>query len=421
MGAMSQWHLETPVRRVERSTRDRWLAGVCAGLAEHYGQPAWVFRVAFVLGAVLGGIGVVAYALMWLFLPLGSDTPGPAAAGARRGAPWDVTGLLGVVALGLGVLLALQALGIPVQVSVWAPVILVGSGVVVLWRQGDEALRAARTAEARAAGTEPLPVVRPEVPSLDRAMALRVLVGLGLLALGAVGLIVPRIDLTTAVQALVAVGAVVAGLTVIALPWVSAWTRGRQAERVAAIRAEERAQMAARVHDSVLQTLTLIQRRADDPAEVSRLARAEERALRSWLYAPVGPSGSLAAALAEVVAATEADYDVRIELVTVGDALVDDRVAALVAATREAVVNAAKHAGAPASVYAEVSEAEVEVNVKDRGRGFDPAAVGPDRHGVSESIVARVQGAGGRAVVRSAPGEGTEVRLVLPREGGGDA
>jgi signal transduction histidine kinase len=420
MDAMSPWDPQPPVRRVERSTGDRWLAGVCGGLAEHYGQPAWVFRMAFVLGAVLGGIGVVAYALMWLFLPLASEAPGPAAAGVRRGAPWDLTGLLGVVALGLGVLLALQALGIPVQVSVWAPVILVGSGVVVLWRQGDEALRVARTAEVRASGAEPLPMPRPGAPTLDRAMAVRVLVGLGLLALGAVGLIVPRIDLTTAVQALVAVGAVVAGVTVIALPWVSAWTRGRQAERVAAIRSEERAQMAARVHDSVLQTLTLIQRRADDPVEVSRLARAEERALRSWLYAPVGPSGSLAAALAEVVAVTEADYDARIELVTVGDARVDDRVAALVAATREAVVNAAKHAGAPASVYAEVSEAEVEVNVKDRGRGFDPAAVGPDRHGISESIVARVQGAGGRAVVRSAPGEGTEVRLVLPREGGGD-
>ena len=178
--------------------------------------------------------------------------------------------------------------------------------------------------------------------------------------------------------------------------------------------------MAARVHDSVLQTLTLIQRRADDPVEVARLARAEERALRSWLYAPVGPSGSLAVALAGIAASTEADYDVRIELVTVGDLMVDDRVAALVAATKEAVVNAAKHAGAPATVYAEVTEAEVEVNVKDRGRGFDPGEVGPDRHGLAESIVARVDSVGGRASVRSVPGEGTEVRLVLPREAAAD-
>jgi signal transduction histidine kinase len=175
--------------------------------------------------------------------------------------------------------------------------------------------------------------------------------------------------------------------------------------------------MAARVHDSVLQTLTLIQRRADDPAEVSRLARAEERALRSWLYAPVGTSGSLSAALAEVVATTEADYDARIELVTVGDAVVDDRLAALVAATREAVVNAAKHAGAPATVYAEVEEDQVEVNVRDRGCGFAIDAVGADRHGVRQSIVARMSAVGGSATVRSAPGEGTEVRLVLPSRG----
>jgi signal transduction histidine kinase len=184
---------------------------------------------------------------------------------------------------------------------------------------------------------------------------------------------------------------------------------------VAAIRAEERAAMATRVHDSVLQTLTLIQRRADDPTEVARLARTEERQLRSWLYAPTGASGSLAAALADVVATTEADYDTRIELVTVGDVVVDDRVAALVAATREAVRNAAKHAGAPATVYAEVAEGVVEVNVRDRGRGFDPSRIDADRHGVRESIVGRVEAVGGHAVVRSAPGQGTEVRLELPR------
>jgi signal transduction histidine kinase len=179
--------------------------------------------------------------------------------------------------------------------------------------------------------------------------------------------------------------------------------------------------MAARVHDSVLQTLTLIQRRVDDPDEVARLARSEERALRSWLYTPKGPSGTLSAQLAEMVAATEADYDVRIDLVTVGDIVVeDDRLAALVAATREAVVNVAKHSGAPATVYAEVDEEQVEVNVRDRGCGFDPQAVGGDRHGVRESIVARMLTAGGAASVRSEPGAGTEVRLALPIVGGTD-
>jgi signal transduction histidine kinase/phage shock protein PspC (stress-responsive transcriptional regulator) len=392
------------VRRIERSTSDRWVGGVCGGLAEHFGQPAWIFRAAFLAATLLGGMGLVAYALLWLVVPLGPDRPG-GRQGPRSGS-WDVTGLLGFVALGLGVLLALNAMGVPVHVSLWAPLIMVGTGVAVLWRQGDEAQRAARPGAA---------VDAPAVPAIpDRGVWVRVLIAVVLVVLGVLGFVLPRLTLASAAWALVAAGAVVSGLVVLALPWLSAWTARRQAERFATVRAEERAAMAARVHDSVLQTLTLIQRRADDPREVVRLARAEERALRSWLYAPPGASGTLVAALAEVVATTEADYDARIDLVTVGDAVLDDRVAALVAATREAVVNAAKHADAPATVYAEVTDGEVEVNVKDRGRGFDPEAIGGDRHGVRESILARLESVDGRVTIRSAPGEGTEVRLILP-------
>lgn len=388
-------------RRIERSASDRWLAGIAGGLAVHFGQPAWVFRLAFVVASVLGGAGVLAYALLWLFLPLQAAAPG---ARPRGG---DLSGLLGLVSMGAGILITLAMLGAPVRVSLWLPLLLVGAGVVVLWRQGDE---------ARGALVEQPPGSPAPSRTWDPGLWWRALAGVGLVVAGVIGLVGPRIDLVTSVQAIVATGAVVAGVVVIALPWLSTWARTRQAARYAAIRAEERAAMAARVHDSVLQTLTLIQRRADDPREVARLARAEERALRSWLYAPTGPSGTLAAALADAVAATEADYDVRIELVTVGDAVVDDRVEALVAATREALVNAAKHAQAPATVYAEVSGTEVEVNVKDRGVGYDPDGVPEDRHGVRESIVARVAAVGGRATVRTAAGSGTEVRLVLPRE-----
>ncbi len=398
-------------RPVLRSVSDRWIGGVAGGLAEHLGAPVWIVRATFVLAALLGGIGLVAYALMWVFLPLDPDRPAatPGTAG-RSTSGWDLTGVLGILALALGALLGLAALGLPIRVSLWGPVLIVGAGVALLWRQSDDLQRATIRMRAEEG-------VQATAALSDRQGWVRVLVGLGLVLLGLVAVIGPQLDLASTGRSIAAVGAVAAGLVLIALPWISTWIKGLEAERYAAVRAEERAAMAARVHDSVLQTLTLIQRRADDPEEVARLARVEERALRSWLYAPVGASGSLGAALAEVVATTEADYDARIDLVTVGDAVVDDRLAALVAATREAVVNAAKHAGAPATLYAEVESTQVEVNVRDRGCGFEPDAVGPDRHGVRQSIVARMASVGGSATVRSVPGEGTEVRLVLPVRG----
>lgn len=402
-------------RRVSRSTSQRWVGGVAGGLAEHFGVPVAAIRVAFVVATLAGGLGLVAYALMWVFLPL---QPADAASPSRPGEPgWDITGLLGLVALGLGLLLALAALGVPVRVSAWGPILLFGTGVAVLWRQSDEAQRGYLTQRAQVG-------VAATANATDRAMWLRVLVGLGLVAIGFVAAIGPRVDLWTGLRGLAAAGAVVAGLALIALPWVSALIARAQAERFAAVRNEERAAMAARVHDSVLQTLTLIQRRAGDEAEVRRLARAEERALRSWLYAPQAPSGTLAGALAQVVADCEADYDTRVELVTVGDIGIDARVAELLAATREAIVNAAKHSGSTVSVYCEVSEDQVEVNVKDRGSGFEVDAIPADRHGVRESVIARVSATGGAALVRSAPGEGTEVRLTLPvgrQLGGRDA
>ena len=397
-------------RRVMRSVSDRWIGGVAGGLAEHFAAPAWIFRLAFLITALAAGLGIVAYALMWVFLPLDPDRAAEQGGSRAATAGWDLTGVLGILALGLGALLGLAALGLPIRVSLWGPVLILGAGVTLLWRQSDDLHRATIRARAEEG-------VQATAALSDRQGWIRVLVGLGLVLLGLVAAIGPQLDLATTGRSMAAAGAVVAGLVLMALPWISTWIKGLEAERYAAVRAEERAEMAARVHDSVLQTLTLIQRRAEDPAEVTRLARAEERALRSWLYAPVGVSGSLGAALAEVVATTEADYDARIDLVTVGDAVVDDRLAALVAATREAVVNAAKHAGAPSTVYAEVEDEQVEVNVRDRGVGFDPDDVGSDRHGVRQSIVARMASVGGSATVRSTPGEGTEVRLVLPSRG----
>ena len=209
----------------------------------------------------------------------------------------------------------------------------------------------------------------------------------------------------------------VVGLVLLSSPWWFAMATDLRDERRERIRSQERAEVAAHLHDSVLQTLTLIQKAAGEPAEVTRLARGQERELRSWLYrARVGAGPSLEAALEVVRAEVEEAHDVPVEVVVVGDCPTDERIAGLVAATREAVVNAARHSGAPTvQVYAEVEEHQVTVFIRDRGRGFDPAAVPPDRHGLSGSVRGRMARNGGSATVRSAVGEGTEVQLVLPR------
>lgn len=190
-----------------------------------------------------------------------------------------------------------------------------------------------------------------------------------------------------------------------------------QAERA---RSQERADTAAALHDSVLQTLALIQRRSHDPGEVSLLARRQERDLRDWLAGRAGLGGgqgpTLAAALKDAAADVEGAYPVTVEVVTVGDLPVDGAIQAIVAAAREAMVNAAKHAGVPVvAVYAEVDDDAVTVFVRDRGGGFDPAVVPADRRGIAESIVGRMQRAGGTAAIKAAPGSGTEVVLSLPR------
>ena len=206
-------------------------------------------------------------------------------------------------------------------------------------------------------------------------------------------------------------------LTLILAPWWLRLARGLTAERAERIRSQERAEVAAHLHDSVLQTLALVQKRAGDPREVANLARRQERELRAWLGGGrPDPGESLAGSLEAAAAEVEETHGVPIDVVAVGDAPMDERASALVAAAREALVNAAKFAGgAPVSLYAEVGEERTEVFVRDRGPGFDLAAVPEDRRGVRESIVGRMQRHGGRATVHSAPGTGTEVELVIER------
>ncbi|MCW2778790.1 MAG: putative two-component system sensor kinase [Frankiales bacterium] len=371
--------------RLVRPSTGRALGGVAAGVAAHLGVPVLAVRGAFVVLAVSGGFGVVLYAAFWLVLP--QDT-------APAAAPRPVGQLVALAALGIGAVLLLPS---PLRAVPLLPLLAVLAGVVLVWQQADAAQRTRFLGAAR-----------------GRSL-LVVLAGAVLLVVGLAGFLASRGDLGAARDGLLSTVLAVVGLVVLSGPWWLRMTSDLRAERRERIRSQERAEVAAHVHDSVLQTLALIRKAADDPREVARLARTQERELRGWLYAPVSSPVAFAAALERVVADVEEQHGIAVETVVVGDAPPDDGLLAVVAAAREALVNAARHAGVTTvSLYAEVGADGVEVFVRDRGTGFDPALVPADRHGVRGSIVERMTRHGGSAVVRSAPGEGTEVRLALP-------
>jgi signal transduction histidine kinase/phage shock protein PspC (stress-responsive transcriptional regulator) len=383
--------------RLYRSSDGRVLAGVARGLADHLGVDVLVVRLAFVLLAAAGGAGVATYGLFWVFAP-----QNPYEAEAPRDRERDLTMLLALGSLTVGGLLLLSALGMGLRPGLAVPLVAVGIGVSILWRQADDDARArwrAATGTHRFGG------------------AARAAVGVALVVVGAAAILGPA-NLDGTSGGLVAALVVAAGLTLVSSPWWVRMARDLAAERSARIREQERAEVAAHVHDSVLHTLTLIQRHVDDPREVTRLARAQERELRGWLYRPAPDATQhLAAALERVAAEVEDAHGVAIEVVVVGDCALDDRLAALRDAAREALVNAAKYAaGAAVSVYAEVEPEQVNVFVRDRGPGFDPDTVPEDRLGLRQSVRGRMARNGGTATVRSSPGDGTEVQLEMPRQ-----
>ncbi len=219
-------------------------------------------------------------------------------------------------------------------------------------------------------------------------------------------------------EAVGVVAIIAAMLGLLTVPWFVRLGRSLSFERSARIREQERAELAAHLHDSVLQTLALIQKRADDPREVAGLARRQERELRSWLLKRPdhGEGDSVASALERAAAEVEELHRVPIEVVTVGDGPLNGRLDAVVQAAREAMTNAAKFASSErVDLYAEVEADRVEVFVRDRGVGFDPHAIPADRRGVRDSIIGRMERYQGRASVHSRPGEGTEVELVMER------
>ncbi|WP_242686313.1 PspC domain-containing protein [Aeromicrobium sp. IC_218] len=395
-------------RRAFRPADGRLLGGVAAGLAEHLGVPVVWVRAGFVVATWFHGAGVLAYLLLWWFLPVREKDlpPGLAAATRRgdrsagtRGRPVrEVVQTLALCAVGLGVLIILAHARGGVEPRYLAPILLAGAGVVVVWRQLDESSQDRTLWRDRG----PAAILRTAV-----GLLLVVVAGVFLLNEGGLGSL-----LDVAAATLIAL----AGLGLVLGPWIARLSSDLASERRERVRTQERADVAAHLHDSVLQTLALLQKNASDPAAVATLARQQERELRSWLYGEQAEHGvSLAAGVRAAAAEVETAHHVRVDVITVGDAPADADVAALVRAAREAMVNAAKHAQVDrVDVYLEVTGKAAEVFVRDRGVGFDPEAVAADRMGLRGSIRGRMERHGGTADVRSAPGEGTEVRLCLP-------
>ncbi len=423
-----------PVRRAYRLTEGQLVGGVASGLARHLGTDALWVRLAFVVASSLSGFGLLVYVVLWRLLPqrdgADSDETPDRPAGvdaatrmgmrtpvkARRHPGSDVGQAVALLALGVGVLLLQQQLGWGLDSRVLWPAFIAVAGLALLWRQADEVQR------QRWRGATPgASLLSPLVGGGGWAAAARLMTGAALLATAITVFIVQSSGVSVLGEVLGATLLALLGLGLLVGPWVQRLVADLATERRARVRSEERADMAAHLHDSVLQTLALLQRHADDPRAVSRLARRQERELRAWLYEDDIPSGaSLCAALTGAAAETEDLHDAVIEVVCVGDATLDDATAALVRAAREAMVNAARHSGAAkVDVYAEVGARALEVFVRDRGVGFDAVALPEDRMGVRQSIVGRMQRHGGTAEVRSTPGGGTEVRLSLAREAAG--
>ena len=464
-----------PIRPPLVRRSDRFIAGVCSGLAAHLGWPVRNVRVGMVLATLAGGAGVVFYAWLWIMVPTadesarrqarrpaspiapsvsqdpvhapgGADVPhgvhasvraagpglpppgsvptagpgtlppspgGPSYAGPGDGAgnasaaarPWFRDMRYGKeILLGAGLLLVAgiliaQLLGVDVPLGTLIPAAAVLGGASIAWMQLDETRRAGLVDKTKA----------------DQAGGwARLAAGLALVVAGVLVMVSGSGSWEQTWLALLASVAVLGGVVLVLLPWALKFWRDLEAERAGRIRETERAEIAAHLHDSVLQTLALIQRRAANEHDVVRLARAQERELRGWLFAdPEKDAGQLSDRIKAVAAEVEDLLGNAVEVVSVGDTAVTEGQEALIQASREAMLNASRHGGGTVSVYLEVSGGRAEVFIKDRGPGFELQHVPEDRLGVRESIIGRMNRHGGTATISSTT-DGTEVRLGYP-------
>ncbi|WP_394939590.1 PspC domain-containing protein [Psychromicrobium sp. YIM B11713] len=394
-----------------RST-DRVIAGVCSGLAEHLGWPVSTVRLVMALSSFLFGSGLLLYFWLWALVPEASATQRTASGPAqlldsgrelwrRRGVKEAIIGIVLVLA---AVFFLAQSLGANLQLGAVGPFLVIGAGAVLVWMQLDASRRAAL-----------LNSVLPERDQQRSPLGIfRLVAGLVLVALGVIVLVTGGGGWDRVLPAIIAAFAVLAGVGLVLTPWALRLWRDLQEERAARVRETERAEIAAHLHDSVLQTLALIQRKAGSEQEVLTLARAQERELRDWIYQDASRNPqNLTARLKSTAAELEATHGVAVELIAVGDAVMDSSVEALVQASREAILNSVRHAGTAVSVYLEATAELAEVFVRDRGPGFELSAVSADRLGVRESIIGRMSRHGGTASIRSSE-EGTEVHLSMP-------
>lgn len=423
---------------LKRSRSDRYVSGVAGGVARHLGVSALATRIAFVALSFAGGFGIVVYLLLWVLVPL--EAPGAITAPWAGTAPGAATGtatgtaaslraslgggrlppmphlttrdLVGGGLLVGGLVSLLVYSGIRFGGPVFIPVTLGAVGFAVLWARGST--------DAEGRGTRlDLGSIGTPLEALVRArMSLpRLIAGAALIGGGMAVFLAATTSLEAAANVVLAVAVTAVGLVLLVGPWLWRLANELIEERTGRIRTEARAEMAAHLHDSVLQTLALIQR-SKEPREMVTLARTQERDLRAWLYgrAPSRHGARLHDAIDAMAGRLELAHRVRIEAVVVGDAELDDDLRALVAATSEATTNAARHAGVEdVSVYVEVEDGQVEAFVRDGGTGFDPTAVPADRRGIADSILQRMERHGGSAEIRSEPGAGTEIHLRMPR------
>lgn len=408
-------------RRADRRLDTAWLGGVCSGLAAHLNWPVLVLRLGFVLLSASMGIGVLVYLVLWLAMPLASEAPqAPGIEAASRSGmrtvqagyrvPADLGLISAVALLGAGLLWFVQAAGWGAPAAALWPALAGTFGLMLIWWQADHIPnRSMKGLTGWRRWFSPL--------LAHWSRIVRILLGLLGLVTAVVLIVVALPPLPEGSRTLIVLGLVVVALLLAAAPWIIRVRRSLATIREEKMLADARADMAAHLHDSVLQTLALIQRQAQNPKAVAALARRQERELRSWLYGETAVDAPrVKAALVASAAEVEDAHGVDIDIVVVGDRDLDGDARPLVQAAREAMVNAAKHAGvAKVDVYAEVDDDAIEVFVRDRGGGFVLDDIPADRMGVRGSIIERLRRAGGNATIRSAPETGTEVRLEMKR------